>query len=102
MRLRLRAGGGAWHALDLAAGERRLVELALPPAGPGDLVVEFDTGSVARLPGEGRALHALLSGLMLCEAHDLASRLRHAGDRAGLRRVSPESPAGCDPDAGGG
>ena len=94
VRLRLRAGdgphGGSWHALDLAADDRRVVELALPPCGPGDLVVEFDTASHARLPGEARRLHALLSGLMLCEAGDDAARLRYAEDRLGLRRLATE------------
>lgn len=90
VRLRLRAGG-PWHGLDLAAGEQRMVELALPPCGPGDLVVEFDTASHARLPGERRGLHALLSGLMICEAQDLVARLRFAEDRLGVRRAAPEA-----------
>jgi hypothetical protein len=91
VRLRLRADGAAWHVLDLAADERRLVELALPPCGPGELVVEFDTASHACLPGETRGLHALLSGLMLCEAGDMAARLRYAEERLGLGRAATEA-----------
>jgi hypothetical protein len=65
------------------------------------LVVEFDTASHAVLPGEGRRLHALLSGLMLCEAHDVESRLRYAEDRVGLYLISPKAPLGRDPDCQG-
>lgn len=92
VRLRMRAWpDGAWQVLPLAADERRLVAVELPAGGPGDLVVEFDTSSHATLPGEARRLHALLSGLMLCEAHDAESRLRYAEDRAGLRRPVAEN-----------
>jgi hypothetical protein len=91
VRLRLRTlPMGIWHELELAPSEQRCVEVLLPPVGPGDLMIEFDTAAHMRPAGETRDLHAMLSGLMLCEADDLAARLRYLEGRLKLRRAEPE------------
>jgi hypothetical protein len=74
---------GAWQALGFAPGERRHVQLRLPPGPEGDVVLEFDTSGAVQPPGETRRLAIGVTGLMLAADSDhwaietyLANRLQ--------------------------
>jgi hypothetical protein len=77
---------GPWLSEELPAGEARPVRLDIPPCQPGDLLIEFDTGSAPEL---GRPARIFFTGLMLCPATDHAAQLRYLSARSGVRTPRP-------------
>jgi glycosyltransferase involved in cell wall biosynthesis len=74
-------GGEArpWRRLFLPAGGAvRIFRLPVPPCGPGDVVVEIDTGEGLSFPGDTRRLSVGIRGVMLCRRRDASARLAYA------------------------
>jgi glycosyltransferase involved in cell wall biosynthesis len=90
VRLRVRRpeeAPGPWLAEELPAGQGRPIRIDIPACHAGDLVVEFDTGPVAR--GEERLARIFFTGLMLCPTTNHDAQLRYLSARSGVRTPHP-------------
>jgi glycosyltransferase involved in cell wall biosynthesis len=72
----------------LRDGEARVLELRLPAAEPGEVVLTFEALAAARPAGETRDLVLLLRGLMFCAEEDRWAVENFLGGPLGLLRLN--------------